>query len=151
VSGAALSLYRRFERLIRYGAVGAGVTLFYSLLTTGLIMGHLIADPTTASAIATLVTQPVAFVFHRAVTYQDVAHHETQWKRFATLALSSFVLGVGAMKLVDSLGWPFWIALAIGWVVIPVVNYFIGAIWVFRAKKLLSLAPSPALSKNETQ
>ena len=149
--GAVITLYRKFERLIRYGAVGAGVTLFYSLLTTGLIVGRLILDPTTASAVATLVTQPFAFLLHRAFTYQDVAHHETQWKRFATVALSSFILGVGAMKLVDSLGWPFWTALAIGWVIIPVVNYFIGAIWVFRARKLLSLAPSPSLPKGETQ
>ena len=151
MSGAVIALYRKFERLIRYGAVGAGVTLFYSLLTTGLIVSRLILDPTTASAVATVVTQPLAFALHRAVTYQDVAHHETHWRRFATVALSSFVLGVGAMKLVDSLGWPFWIALAIGWVIIPVVNYFIGAIWVFRARKLLSLAPSPSLPRGETQ
>ena len=135
----ANGIFNRFERVIRYGVVGGGVTLFYTLLTVGLYKGHLIGDPTWASAVACIVSQPVSFLSHRMITYADVAPDATQWKRFGIIALSTFAISTGSMKLVDLLGWPFWIALVIGWVLVPVANYVINAIWVFRAKNLLAL------------
>ena len=136
---AVRHLFERFERVIRYLLVGGGVTLVYTTLTVALISSGIIPDPTVASACATIVTQPFAFVIHQAITYADVEPEASHWKRFALVAASTFVLTTGTMKLVDSLGWPFWIGLAIGWVVIPVTNYLIGAVWVFRARKLTSM------------
>ena len=43
------------------------------------------------------------------------------------------------MKTVDSLHGPYWIALTFGWIAIPIANYTINALWVFRTKTFLSL------------
>jgi putative flippase GtrA len=134
------SFARRYERIWRYILVGGGVTLAYSLITAGFISSGLITGPTLASAAATIVTQPFAFLAHRTVTYRDVPHDHSHWKRFAFAAASSFLLNIGIMRTATALGFPFWIGLAVGWVVIPVVNYLAGAIWVFRTKHLLSIS-----------
>jgi putative flippase GtrA len=143
LKSAIMGLARRFERVWRYILVGAGVTLVYSLLTAAFITSLVIPEPTLASAAATIITQPFAFLVHRAVTYRDVPPDDRHWKRYAIAALSGFLLNTGIMKLATSLGWPFWVALAIGWVVIPVVNYLAGAIWVFRTARLLSVSRDP--------
>ncbi len=147
MSTTTMAFLRRFERVIRYVIVGGGVTLFYTLLTVGLLSGHVVDDPTLASAIASLVTLPISFLVHRAITYADVATERAQWTRFAIIAVSNFALNTGLMKVVDLLRWPYWIALIIGWVLIPLVNYTINALWVFRAKTFLGLhresAPAP--------
>jgi putative flippase GtrA len=139
LTSTLLRLATRFERVIRYGFVGAGVTLFYTLLTVGLISGHVISDPTLACAFAFVITQPVSYLSHRLITYADVASDRSQWRRFGTIALAGFAVTTGTMKLDVVLGWPYWIALVIGWFLIPVVNYLINAVWVFRAKSLLAL------------
>ena len=140
MKAALLSLFRRCERVIRYILVGGGVTLFYSLVTVGLVSGHVCNDPTLASAIAQLVTFPLSFLAHRTFTYADVAPDAAQWQRFAVIAASNFVITTSVMKSVDLLGWPYWIALIVGWVLIPFVNYTINAIWVFRARSFLGLS-----------
>lgn len=138
----APGLSRRFERIWRYLLVGGGVTLGYSLLTAAFITSGVIPGPMLASAAATVITQPFAFLAHRAVTYRDVPHQRSHWKRFAIFAVSTFVLNIAVMKLADSLGWPFWIGLGIGWVAIPIANYLVSALWVFRARRLTTMARS---------
>ncbi len=136
---AVLSIARQFERVIRYLLVGGGVTLFYTLLTIALISWALPSSPTLASAIASLVTLPVSFVVHRRVTYRDVSPEAAQWQRFAFVAAINFALNVGLMGASDRLGISYWAALAAGWILVPVANYVVTAIWVFRAKTLLRL------------
>jgi putative flippase GtrA len=130
---------RRFERVIRYLIAGSGVTLFYSLVTILLVSARLVQDPSVASVIASLVTLPVAFFVHRAVTYVDVPFDRAQGARFGVVAVSNLLIAAGAMKAVDLLHGPYGIGLAIGWVLIPLFNYTVNVVWVFRAKTLLSL------------
>jgi putative flippase GtrA len=132
-------LARRFERVIRYIAAGAGVTLFYSLATILLVSGGIETDPAAASVVASLITFPVAFVVHRAVTYVDVPFDRAQWIRFGIIALCNLMIAAGSMKAVDLLQMPYGIGLAIGWVLIPAFNYTINAVWVFRTATFLSL------------
>ncbi|MBI1212294.1 MAG: hypothetical protein GC190_12580 [Alphaproteobacteria bacterium] len=131
--------FRRFERVIRYIVVGGGVTLFYTLVTVALISGHVIADPTAASVVASLITLPLSFLAHRRFTYVDATRERGQWERFAVVAASNFLINVGLMKGVDTWQWPYWTALALGWVVVPILNYTINAVWVFRINSLLSI------------
>jgi putative flippase GtrA len=137
-----ITLVRRFERVIRYVLIGGGVTLFYTLLTATLISGGVVGDPTLASAIASFVTLPISFLVHRRFTYVDAARRSGQWERFALIAAANFVINVGAMKGAGAMHLPYWSALAFGWVVVPVVNYTINALWVFRTKTFLSLERS---------
>jgi putative flippase GtrA len=147
----AARLYKRFERVIRYCLVGGVTTLSYTLLTAGFISGHLIADPTLASAIASAIVIPLSFLIHRRITYADVTPERAQWKRYLFIAVSNFVIATGSMKLVSLAGWPYWIALVIGWVVIPIVNYTVNAVWVFQAKRLLSLDRAASPTKAGTR
>ena len=147
-----LSLYRRFERLIRYVLVGGGVALFYSLLTAGMVSLWDVRDTVLASAIASLITMPVSYFVHRRITYVDAAHDPAQWKRYSFLAASNFVINVGLMAAVGHLLWPYWIALVTGWIVVPIANHIINVLLVFRTKSFFTLDAKDAdqLSSDET-
>jgi putative flippase GtrA len=136
---AALHFARRYERVLRYIVAGGGVTLLYTLTIVSLMSGYVVADPTLASAIASVLTFPVSFLVHRSITYADVVPDAAQWRRFALIAASNFIVATSTMKIVDLWGWPYWVALVTGWILIPLINYAINAIWVFRAKKFFAL------------
>jgi putative flippase GtrA len=132
-------LLRRFQRLIRYGLVGIGVSLLYTMLTVLFHKSGLIGDPTLASAAAALISIPLSFLAHRHTTYADVARHPAQAWRFAAIGISSFIIATGAMKLVDLNHWSFWIGLTLTWFLIPAANYIINALWIFRVRGFLTL------------
>lgn len=134
-----MPLIRRFERVLRYVAVGGAVTLFYTLLVAVLVTGRVVGDPVAASVLASLVTLPISFLVHRRFTYADTAPAAGQWERFLVIAASNFAINVGLMKGAEMWRWPYWTALVLGWMVVPAVNYVINAVWVFRTKSLLSM------------
>lgn len=127
------------ERLVRYGAVGVGTTLFYSLLTMGLIASRAITKSVFASLLAGLATQPLAFIAHRRFSYGDVPEQRGQVGRFVPVAISSVVFGTLSVGLANAVGWPVWTGLAIGWFVVPVANYVVMTLWVFRGARLLRM------------
>lgn len=137
-----MPLIRRFERVLRYLAVGGAVTLFYTLLVAALVTGRIVSDAVSASVAASVVTLPISFLVHRRVTYADTAPAVGQWARFLVIAASNFAINVGLMKGAEIWRWPYWTALVLGWVVVPAVNYVINAVWVFRTKSLLSMQQS---------
>lgn len=132
-------LSRRFGRVIRYGFVGLIMALLYNGLTVAFYKGGLTNDPTWASVWASLLIIPVSFLSHRHTTYADVARHHAQIWRYAVIAVTTFVLNTGTMKLVDLNRWPFWIALIVTWFLVPASNYLINALWIFRVDGLLAL------------
>jgi putative flippase GtrA len=132
-----LALYRRFERVIRYIVVGVGVTAVYTAVTAGLI--GFAFDRVLSAAIGSLVTIPLSFFVHRRITYADAGADGSQFGRFVITALSSLAINVGLMAASEMLGWSHWIALATGWFLVPIANYTINALWVFRTKTFLRL------------
>lgn len=130
---------RRFERLIRYLLVGGGVTVFYTATAVCILESWLVGDATIASTIAYVVTQPVAFLIHKRLTFPDATHPRSQWPRYCVMALVGLVITAGSMKAISVLGLSFWVGLFIGWVCIPIANFFISAVWVFRPRELLSI------------
>ena len=139
-----LDFLRRYERVWRFLLVGGAMTLLYSALTAGLILGRLVEDRTLASLCASFATIPLSFLIHRRVTYRDTRYQRSQWLRFGVIALTNLAINMGAMKGSEMLHRPFWAALIVGWVLVPVVNYLLNAIWVFRTRTLLSLdRPEP--------
>ena len=60
--------------------------------------------------------------------------------KFGYCLKSSVVVVNGSMKVSDLLGWPFWVGLMIGWVVMPIVNFTVNSLWVFRAKAFFTYA-----------
>jgi len=139
VSGQRPSVFSRFERVMRYCSVGAGLTLFYSLLTAGLYETRTIPDSTLAGAVAFVATQPFAFVAHSKITYSDVPSSRLHWIRFGAVAFISFFVATGSIKLTSFVHWPYWTGLIVGSFLVPVVNYLVNALWVFRARTLFAL------------
>jgi putative flippase GtrA len=135
----AVRLTRRFERVIRFLLVGSLIVTFFTLATLALIWWVFPADATLAAAVASVLTTPVSFFVHRRITYVDVEAHSSQWPRFVVLTVANFILSTGSMKLVDSAGAEYWIGIATVWVLSPVMNYLINAMWVFQARTLLRL------------
>lgn len=127
-----ISHYRRFERMIRYVAVGAAMAAFYSVVTVALIAGGVVSNPTLASLIGSLGTAPLSFFAHRQATFSDAKRDGTQFVRFLVTAITSSSMNVGLMAASQSLEWPCWVPLALGWICVPAFNYSINAIWVFR-------------------
>ena len=130
---------RRFDRVIRYLRVGGGVTAFYTALAVCIHDSRLVPDATVASTIAYLVTQPIAYLIHKRLTFPDAAHPGSHWPRYGVMALAGLAITAGSMKAISILGLPFWVGLLVGWVCIPIANFFISAIWVFRTQELLSI------------
>jgi putative flippase GtrA len=136
---APLRLLARFERVIRYVLVGAAMAGLYAGLTTWLFKGGFISDPTLASAIASVISLPVSFLVHRRITYADVIGDREQWRRFAFIAATNFILSTGLMKLIDHFHQPFWIAILLGFILVPCANYAINGLWVFRTRRFWEL------------
>jgi putative flippase GtrA len=133
------TLFQRYGRVIRFLFVGGAITLFYSLLTAGLILGPLAMPRVWASLVASLVVIPVSFAAHKRITYGDTARSAHRFTRFATLGAANLFVNVADMRLTELLHWPFWVALLAGWVIVPVVNFLLNTFWVFRARRLLAL------------
>lgn len=125
---------------MRYLVAGAGVTALYSLIVTCLIISELIKDPTFATVASSIIVAPVSFLAHRKITYPDVSHDPAHWKRFAALTIASFAIVTTSMKIVDLLHGPFWVGLVLGWIVVPLANFAINTIWVFRTRSILALS-----------
>ena len=136
----------RIGRLIRYGLVGSVVAALYSGFTILLVQTGLISDPTLASAVSFAFTIPLSFLAHRAITYADAVRDGAEGRRFGIIAVSTFVVSTGTVKLVDLWGEPYWIALAVIWFLVPATNYIINAVWVFKVSGLFAVKPSEALS-----
>lgn len=146
-----IRLYHRFERVVRYIVVGGGVTIFYSFLTVVLVSGRLVDDPTAASALASVISLPLSFLVHRRFTYADAGSDRSLWQRFAIIAASNLAFTVASMKAVDLLHGPYWIGLVAGWVVIPLLNYTINAVWVFRTRSFLAFDREAAPQTQRTR
>ena len=132
-----MEFYRRFERVIRYIVVGGGVTAVYTAVTAGAISFGI--DRIWAAVLGSAVAIPLSYVVHRRITYVDAANDNSQFSRFAVIAISSLAINVGLMGGSEMLGLSHWIALAIGWFLVPIANYTINALWVFRTKTFLKL------------
>jgi putative flippase GtrA len=133
---ARSSLRRRwsahFFRLLRYSAVGIGVSLLYSGLVVVALGPLNFRSPSAASLVAFLLVLPVSFYAHQVISFHDAGRDGRQPYRFAVIAVTSFVLAVGGMHLVTEvwkLHYLFGIALA--WILIPTTNFLINSLWVF--------------------
>lgn len=119
-------------RLMRFSAVGIGVSVLYTGLVVTAVDLLGFRSPSFASAIAFLLALPVSFYAHRLLSFHDAERDGRQLYRFSVIAIASFILAVGGMKLVTEvwkLSYLFGIALT--WILIPATNFAINSLWVF--------------------
>ena len=133
------------RRVGRYGCVGLAVSLFYSLAVIACVHFWPSIGPTLASAIAFIITVPIAYFAHRNISFFDSQRDAFEPLRFAVTTAASFVLAVGGMYWITEIaGREFLLGIAWNWLIIPVVNFVVYIVWVFRATRPARLAGSPA-------
>jgi putative flippase GtrA len=124
------------RRVTRYGGVGIAVSVFYSLAVIACVHLWPSLGPTLASAVAFIITLPVAYFAHRNISFFDSQRDAFEPLRFAVTTASSFVLAVGGMYWITEIaGRDFLLGIAWNWLVIPPVNFLVYLVWVFRAKQ----------------
>lgn len=133
---------RRFDRILTYVVVGGAIALVQVTLTAALVMWSGVRDPSIASVVASGITIPISFLAHKRTTYADVARQPFQGVRFAATACSSVVIAAGTIKLTQMLGAPIWFSVLLGSALVPVGNYAINGLWVFRTKAFFSIDES---------
>ena len=135
------------RRVARYGGVGLGVSLFYSLAVIACVDYWPRIGPTLASVIAFIIALPIAYFAHRNISFFDSQRDAFQPLRFAVTTAASFVLAVGGMYWITEIaGRNFLLGIAWNWLVIPVVNFIVYIVWVFRATPTARLGGSSAHS-----
>ena len=140
---SATDLYRlapaALRRLLRYGSVGVGVSLFYSLLVVACVIPPLAIDPTLASVIAFVVTLPAGWFAHRVFSFADRRRDRLQPIRFAAATGASFIAAVGGMYWITRVaGHSYLLGIAWNWMVIPATNYLLYLLWVFRGERIVA-------------
>jgi putative flippase GtrA len=137
-------------RLARYGGVGVGVSLFYTLAVIACVHLWPPIGPTLASVIAFIITVPIAYFAHGNISFFDNQRDAFQPLRFAVTTAASFVLAVGGMYwITDIAGRSFLLGIAWTWLIIPAVNFVVYVLWVFRTTQTAGLGGSPAQSPQE--
>ena len=138
------------RRVVRYGAVGLGVSLFYSFAVIACVHFWPPIGPTLASVIAFTVTLPIAYIAHRNISFSDRRRDGSQPLRFAVTTAASFVLAVGGMYWITEIaGRNFLLGIAWTWLIIPAVNFIVYMLWVFRTTQTARRAGSPRHSPQE--
>jgi putative flippase GtrA len=135
------------RRATRYGGVGVAVSLFYSVAVIACVHLWPPLGPTLASAIAFIISLPIAYFAHRNVSFFDSQRDAFEPLRFGVTAAASFVLAVGGMYWITEIaGRGFLLGIAWNWLAIPAVNFVVYIVWVFRATQTARPGGSPAQS-----
>jgi putative flippase GtrA len=131
VAGYDLTMLSRF-RLLRFGIVGgvtAGVYFSVALLFSE-VLG---ATHPVAIGAAFIASGVMAYLGHYFVTFSSGRSHASAAPRFLVQAAIAYLASVGLVAILQAdLGWLRWQALAATVALIPLVNYFVYALWVFR-------------------
>ena len=124
---------RHVRRVFVYGCVGVAVSVFYSLAVVACVTFFHPLNPTLASVFAFAITLPVAYLAHARVSFSDSTYDHFQPLRFVISTAASFTLNVGGMYVITEIaGRSYLWGIAWNWLTIPVVNFLIYVIWVFR-------------------
>jgi putative flippase GtrA len=120
-------------RVIRYGVVGIAISALYSLSVVLLVDQIHMANATAASVLAFAAVLPLAYAAHRRVTFSDAAHDPLAPLRFAASTAASFLVATGGMYAVTEIfAHSYLLGIALNWVLIPIMNFLIYLVWVFR-------------------
>lgn len=123
------------ERVLRYALAGLGTSLCYTLLVVALV--HASFSAVAAAMLGFVLVQPIGLVMHGTITYPGTlrarAHLPRIGVRFVLTNAAGFGLASGSMALATSVWHASYLwGVALTWVLIPMANFLIYLIWVFR-------------------
>jgi putative flippase GtrA len=123
-------------RILRYGGVGAAISLIYSLAVIAAVHVLWPIGPTMASVLAFGIVLPMSWLAHGRISFGDRPRDALQPLRFALSTTASFVVAVGGMYCITEIaGRSYLLGIAWNWLIIPAVNFFAYMFWVFRSKR----------------
>lgn len=120
--------------LIRFALVGGFATFVHQGVAWGL---HALADltPYWANLSGFLAALIASYLGHFYWTFQKTSGHERHLPRFMVIAWTGYFLSnVSIFVIVDLIGWPFELALAINTVLLPVSSWLLNRFWAFKAQ-----------------
>lgn len=124
------------RRIVRYGCVGFGIALFYSLVVIICVRVVPSLSPTMASIAAFVMTLPLSYLAHGRVSFADRPFDSFQPMRFAVSNAMSFTVAVGGMYGITELaGQSYLVGIAWNWIIIPAMNFLTYMFWVFRIRR----------------
>jgi putative flippase GtrA len=119
--------------IARYLAVGGLVSFTYIALTT-MMIEILGMTALVGSIMGFGANLPIAYAGHYYITFQSSGKHSKQGPRFLLTAATSFLVSSLAVIVVtELLEWHYSIALALTTLLIPVINFTVFRLWVFRS------------------
>ena len=120
------------RRVVVYGCVGAAVSLIYSLFVIVCIEMLRPMSPTVGSAVAFVISMPVAYLMHAKISFSDRSHDKFQPMRFVLSTTASFMVSIGGMYWITEIaGRGYLFGVAWNWLMIPGLNFFTNSVWVF--------------------
>jgi len=123
----------RLSRLSWFGGVGALSTAIYAV-TTWLLAKQLALPAVIASCAAYTAAALVSYFGHRRLTFRSGRPHRESGSRFVALSLVSYAIASLTPALVSGrLHAPIELSIAIVCVLVPVLNYVVLSLVVFRA------------------
>jgi putative flippase GtrA len=119
-------------KLVRFGLIGIVSSLVF-LACTAVLAGSFGLDPKMASAAGYLVSMPANFVGNRQFSFKSTGRVFGDLLRFLLLHGCNILLTMAAMgAVVDVLRLHFGFGAAAAIVIVPLVNFAMMNLWVFR-------------------
>jgi putative flippase GtrA len=119
-------------KVIRFSMVGVSTGIIYALVTTVLVTVWHVA-PVAASILGYGTSVPISFLGHRQFTFRSSGGWSSETVRFVTIqalnvALTALVMH-GAIAWLDG---AYWWGMIAAVVLIPLSNFTLTNLWVFR-------------------
>ena len=132
---AAVLTGERF-RLLRYFVSGVAISTGYTITVMVLVELLRWMDPVAASTLSFVIWTPVSYVVHRDFTFRFRGDHLAAAVKFlvafvARLAGSAYVVYFATQLL----GWNYMVGVLANWIVLPLINYLVLSLWVFRSRR----------------
>ena len=123
------------HRAFRFGLIGAGTGFAYVVcmaLLSGAVSIELL--PTVAaSSVSYTIAAMVSYAGHKYFTFAANGGHAFELPRFAVLSGAGLTVATTLPFFTGQLGLPVAVPIMLTCVIIPIVNYAVLRLWVFRA------------------
>lgn len=121
-------------RPVRFAIVGVAVALLYLCLYTGLVgLGLTRLSANTAAFLIAVMAQ---YLGQTLFTFRAPLALPMQMARFvATVSCGMIVSALVTSAIAPALGWPEWLSALAVTLILPVQNYILLTIWVYRANE----------------
>lgn len=120
------------HELARFGIAGLAATASYFIMANSFAY-FLSLAPQRASALAYLISIGVSYLLQSRFTFRKNCDEAGQLRRFVLASTFGLFLSFAIVKFTeDVLNWPLMVASVLVCVAIPVSNYLLMKIWVFK-------------------